>query len=249
VSQNRRASYLTRYALKYFYPDTPTDFEHFAAKIRHHLDRLGTNPEPYVIQILDLGPGVGLRASLDWRGKNRIVVGVDPDPRVFVNPYLDERLKGDAHELPFKEAVFDAVVSVNVMEHFASPLDILKEVQRVLKPGGLFLVKTPSLNHYAARIAAWTPTWFHKWYNARRGRQPQDTLATVYAFNRVEEIERIAQETGFIVQEIQGFEGVPEYLTLSILLFIPGVCYERWVNQRESRSRYRSTLEVVLRKP
>lgn len=45
-------------------------------------------------------------------------------------------VKGDAHNLPFDEGAFDLVVIWQVIEYLEEPWRALKEIQRVLKPGG-----------------------------------------------------------------------------------------------------------------
>jgi hypothetical protein len=100
-----------------------------------------------------------------------------------------------------------------------------------------------------ARFANLTPTWFHNWYNGLRGRSSEDTFETIYRFNRFEEIDTLAAEAGFEVLSLDAFEGIPEYLLLSTFLFYPGLWFERWVNSKPSRNKWRANLEAVLRKP
>jgi len=47
--------------------------------------------------------------------------------------------------LPFKDACFDAVMSLAVLEHVDQPFDCAKEILRVLKPGGRLYVGVPFL--------------------------------------------------------------------------------------------------------
>jgi SAM-dependent methyltransferase len=49
-----------------------------------------------------------------------------------------ETLKADAKQLPFEDATVDVVLSGGLLEHFREPLPILREMARVLRPGGLF---------------------------------------------------------------------------------------------------------------
>lgn len=44
--------------------------------------------------------------------------------------------------LPYREGVFDAVISKAAFEHLARPWDVAEEIYRVLKPGGLVRVDT-----------------------------------------------------------------------------------------------------------
>jgi SAM-dependent methyltransferase/FKBP-type peptidyl-prolyl cis-trans isomerase 2 len=59
------------------------------------------------------------------------------------NPALDERLVHDLNKdprLPFDDATFDAVVCTVSVEYLIRPLEVFREVARVLKPGGRFVV-------------------------------------------------------------------------------------------------------------
>ncbi|MCA9439017.1 MAG: class I SAM-dependent methyltransferase [Candidatus Omnitrophica bacterium] len=237
----RRTTPFTSRCLRKYYPGTPTDYEHFSNKTNNSLPTRG--------RILDLGAGAGIIPTLDWRGPSRTVFGVDPDPRLGVNKLLDRAAVGDGTHLPFADSVFDSAVSVNVMEHLPAPDWLLKEALRVLKPGARLFVKTPNRNHYIGWIARLTPTGFHKWYNRLRGREAEDTFETHYRYNRFQDVERIARSAGFEVESLDAFEGIPEYLLLAAPLFFPGLWYERWVNARPGRNRYRANLEIVLRKP
>jgi glycosyltransferase involved in cell wall biosynthesis/GT2 family glycosyltransferase/SAM-dependent methyltransferase len=48
----------------------------------------------------------------------------------------------DAHELPFDDEVFDAVIVMNAFEHYREPHRVAEELRRVLKPEGKILVRT-----------------------------------------------------------------------------------------------------------
>lgn len=51
----------------------------------------------------------------------------------------------DAHQLPFGDAVFDAVVTFNTFEHLVNPVQAAAEIYRVLKPGGRLVLHTAFL--------------------------------------------------------------------------------------------------------
>lgn len=50
---------------------------------------------------------------------------------------------GRGERLPFRDAAFDAVVLLDVVEHVAAARDLGREVARVLRPGGLAVITTP----------------------------------------------------------------------------------------------------------
>ena len=49
----------------------------------------------------------------------------------------------DAHDLPFADGTFDAVVCQAVLEHVADPPRVVTELRRVLRPGGLAYSEIP----------------------------------------------------------------------------------------------------------
>jgi len=51
----------------------------------------------------------------------------------------DANYLADAHALPFRDASFDFVLSYAVFEHLYNPFAAIAQVERVLKPGGLFV--------------------------------------------------------------------------------------------------------------
>jgi len=52
---------------------------------------------------------------------------------------------GAAERLPFKDASFDAVLSLNVLEHVKDPFQAAREIMRVMKPGAELMCVAPFL--------------------------------------------------------------------------------------------------------
>jgi SAM-dependent methyltransferase len=55
--------------------------------------------------------------------------------------------------LPFVDASFDTVVSMEGIEHFENQTGFVRECARVLRPGGLLILTTPNLLHLSSRIS------------------------------------------------------------------------------------------------
>lgn len=49
----------------------------------------------------------------------------------------------DGEKLPFEDNTFDSIVAFEVMEHVFNPSQVLSELQRVIKPGGVMLITVP----------------------------------------------------------------------------------------------------------
>ncbi len=81
------------------------------------------------------------------------VVGLD----LFPTPG-HEGVQADAcAPLPFRDASFDCLVSLEGIEHFENQAGFVRECARVLKPGGTMVLTTPNVLHLSARASAfWT---------------------------------------------------------------------------------------------
>jgi SAM-dependent methyltransferase len=98
-------------------------------------------------RVLDLGSGMGYGATLLAASAGE-VVALDSAPEAVratkLEPAALASLVGNGTRLPFRDDIFDLVVSFQVIEHIRDESHYLAEVRRVLTPGGLFLLSTPN---------------------------------------------------------------------------------------------------------
>ncbi|MEM1078040.1 MAG: bifunctional 2-polyprenyl-6-hydroxyphenol methylase/3-demethylubiquinol 3-O-methyltransferase UbiG [Pseudomonadota bacterium] len=112
--------------------------------------------------VLDLGCAGGFMAEAIAR-KGARVTGIDPASKAIAAAQAhadagDLQIRYDTgvgEALPYEDASFDAVVCVDVLEHVEHLAQVIAEVSRVLRPGGMFLFDTINRNPLA-RLAVIT---------------------------------------------------------------------------------------------
>ena len=100
---------------------------------------------------LELGPGPGY-LGLEWLKKTTgtYLKGLDISENMIEIATQNAReygfrdrveyVRGDACEMPFEDAFFDAVFSNGSLHEWARPDEIINEIGRVLKPGGRYCI-------------------------------------------------------------------------------------------------------------
>lgn len=107
------------------------------------------------MRVLDIASGAGYgSAMLEQVGCHVTAGDYDESALRLARQVVSEVLQCNALQLPFADAVFDAVVSFETIEHVATGDIFLKEVRRVLKPGGILICSTPN-------IAFTVHPWYH----------------------------------------------------------------------------------------
>jgi ubiquinone/menaquinone biosynthesis C-methylase UbiE/broad specificity phosphatase PhoE len=106
---------------------------------------------PPELRVLDVGTGGGLFALMLAEEGAREVVGIDSSPVMLEVAEVNRMSRTGTHHshvsfrlapaqlLPFGDDWFDAVVCRMVLHSTARPERMLQELQRVLRPGGIFL--------------------------------------------------------------------------------------------------------------
>jgi SAM-dependent methyltransferase len=143
-------------------------------------------------RVLNAGAGAGsLTASLLARGYR--VTSVD-----MSEPFLErlravtarhggegsEVLWADLTALPFEDASFDGIVCGEVLEHIPDDVAALRELRRVLRPGGVLVATVPA--------NPWLYDWFDKWVGHLRRYSPEGMAARL-------------REAGFEDADVEGW--------------------------------------------
>ncbi len=104
-------------------------------------------------RVLEIGVGTGL--SLDLYRSDHRVVGIDLSPEMLDRArersqrknlaQVETLVEMNAEDLSFDDASFDVVAAMHVVSVVSDPQKVMREMQRVCKPGGTILI----VNHFS----------------------------------------------------------------------------------------------------
>ncbi|MBN2566854.1 class I SAM-dependent methyltransferase [Candidatus Woesearchaeota archaeon] len=140
--------------------DVRTYWDAVAGHYVHENDKVSaTHDQRFVEAMRHFRPAKGIRVLNIWSRDGGLVpylrkaepsvnlVNYELSPRLTaiarrLHP-SEEFLSGSLERLPFKDASFDAVISLETLEHTSSPSRFLTELFRVLRPGGQLIMSLP----------------------------------------------------------------------------------------------------------
>jgi len=135
-------------------------------------------------KILDVG--CGLKPYQSYFEK-MMYIGIDRSWTVEWMRALD--VQAVAEVIPFKSNLFNIVLCTQVLEHLASPEQALKEIHRVLKHGGRFILSTHGIwgeGHEIVDLWRWTAAGLRKMLNLMGFEVEEvysmDSLASLFQF-------------------------------------------------------------------
>ena len=131
-------------------------------------------------RILDVGCGTGANLLMLSKYGDAEGVDVSEDALAFCRERGLESVKlGAAEELPYDDGTFDLVTALDVVEHMDNDLAGLREMRRVLRPGG--------------RVLLFVPTFMFLW-------GLQDDVSNHRRRYRLPELRRVLEQAGFEIE-------------------------------------------------
>lgn len=132
--------------------------------VKKRLEEITADFAPYreTNRLLDLGCGAGdlLQAARKqgWHGQG---LDVSSHAAKHVRDLGFEVFEGELQAARFPAAHFDVVTAAELIEHIFEPRALVREVARILRPGGLFWLTTPHARGLSARLLGlkWQCIW------------------------------------------------------------------------------------------
>jgi demethylmenaquinone methyltransferase/2-methoxy-6-polyprenyl-1,4-benzoquinol methylase len=106
---------------------------------RAMVDAVQASPDQ---RVLDVATGTGLVARAVKRRYGSRVVGLDQSEQMLsralplVGPVYEQVVRGEAEQLPFGDAEFDALTFTYLLRYVDDPAATMRELARVVRPGG-----------------------------------------------------------------------------------------------------------------
>lgn len=199
------------------------------------------------LEILDIG--AGRRSVHNLRGHVGKVVGIDISDGVLDNTNLDEAYQCSVLRMPFEDNRFAVAFADYVFEHLEYPTQAAREIFRVLKPGGVLIIRTPNLWHYTSLISRVTPHRLHILLRKKlQDKFEEDTFKTYYRCNTRHWIKQVFEKAGFTIERLDMVEKEPSYLMRWCWGFMVGLFYERLVNSAKLFEGLRANIFAVFKK-
>jgi SAM-dependent methyltransferase len=111
------------------------------ARLKRVLPWISPSSKP---DLLDIGCGWEAKLLIQLEPHIRSGVGVDFKAPDIKTDKLETHSILLSNALPFDDCSFDIVTMLAVLEHLDEPMKIMREVERVLRPGGRLLLTVPS---------------------------------------------------------------------------------------------------------
>ena len=133
-------------------------------------------------RILDVGCGTGANLLMLSQFGDAEGVDISEDALAFCRERGLEKVKlGAGEALPYDDGTFDLVTGLDVVEHMDDDLAGLREMRRVLRPGG--------------RVLLFVPTFMFLW-------GVQDDVSNHRRRYRLPELQRVLEQAGFEIERM-----------------------------------------------
>lgn len=110
------------------------------------LDALNSTMPLFGANLLDIGCGkMPYRAYILEKSNVKVYTGIDIEGSLVYDKNVQPDLRWDGRTIPLSGGSYETAMATEVLEHCPEPEIVLKEIHRILKPGGIFFFTVPFL--------------------------------------------------------------------------------------------------------
>jgi SAM-dependent methyltransferase len=175
--------------------------------------------------VLDVACGTGVLAcaAAQCVGAGGTVVGLDANPQMLAvarrQRALVEWVEGRAEQLPFADRRFDAVVSQFGLMFFDDRVAALREMMRVLRPGGRLAVAVCDAVAHSPGYAALAALLQELFGNA-----VEDAFRAPFALGDAALLRALCEEAGIVGAEVTQRSGTVRFASIQALISTERAC-------------------------
>lgn len=185
--------------------------------------------------LLDFGCGRGNFLRLLERDGYKNLSGMDIYDRADSLPKGANYLKANLNQLiSSQDQLFDIVFAIEVIEHLENPRQVLREIARLLKPGGRLYLTTPNNES----IRSYISLLFRGHYWAFCGSSyPAHITALLES-----DLKRVTLEAGLKIELVT-------FTNSGAIVGFPGTTWQRWLGPLAKGRYFSDNILVVASKP
>ena len=149
--------------------------------------------------ILEVGCAEGMTGNELKKRPGVFVAGIENNEIAaeMARKVLDDVITGDVEcmDIPYSPSAFDCIIFADVLEHLVNPLDVLKNMSKLLKKDGTVIMSIPNVQFYGVVHQLIEGNWTY---------QKEGILdETHLRFFTFKEIEKLVKEAGLSIQRIE----------------------------------------------